>query len=178
MKRRFVPDELVAAESRRLHAGPCPVCKGPGPVDLYRSHWVQSMLIFTRHGTHAALCCRPCHNKTWLKDTATTVSMGWWGVPHGVILTPVQLARNAWEFYLGPRPGAPSKRMHTFVQARLEQAATKALESMTSQTCPHCGALYKVKDYDPEAARMACRSCNGDLPRPARTATSTAQPGG
>lgn len=98
---------IVIAEANRIHAGPCPVCKGPGPVDFYKSHWVQSYVVVTRFGTHAAFSCRPCRNKQWLTDTTTTVAMGWWGM-HGLLITPVQLVKNAVDFYAGPTPTRPS----------------------------------------------------------------------
>jgi hypothetical protein len=36
---------------------------------------------------------------------------GWWGFPWGIIITPVQVARNTWGIFSGPDPSRPSEAL-------------------------------------------------------------------
>jgi hypothetical protein len=53
---------------------------------------------------------------------------GWWGFPWGLVMTPVQLARNLVELTGGPKSDAPSALLQKFVRmhagARVAQAST------------------------------------------------------
>lgn len=31
--------------------------------------------------------------------------------------------------------------------------------------CPHCNAVYRLGDYNPDAERILCATCKGELPR-------------
>lgn len=33
------------------------------------------------------------------------------------------------------------------------------------QKCPHCGAVYRLSEYNPDAQRILCSACKGELPR-------------
>jgi hypothetical protein len=35
-----VPEEALEELARQIHSGPCPRCKGPGPVDVHMVYWV------------------------------------------------------------------------------------------------------------------------------------------
>lgn len=49
---------------------------------------------------------------------ATLVSgaFGWWGVPWGILMTPVQLVRNLHGIVFGPDPGMPSAGLESIVR--------------------------------------------------------------
>jgi hypothetical protein len=46
---------------------------------------------------------------------------GWWGFPWGLLMTPVQITRNAWKLATPPNPAEPSPRL--VQDARLQLAA-------------------------------------------------------
>ncbi len=160
-----IPPELVQFEIERIHSGNCPVCKGPGPVDVYYSRWVRSFIVATQWGSSSALSCRPCRNKKWLQDTTTTVAMGWWGFPSGIVLTPIVLLRNGWEFYCGPKASRPSKRLHPVASARLGATVAAACQMAPSLECARCNTGYVLVGFRDGAPDIRCRSCNGELPR-------------
>ena len=157
----IVPDELVECEMVHIHSGACPVCGGPGPVDVFLSHWVASFILVTHWGTHVALSCRPCRNKQWLKDTTLTMAVGWWGFPNGVVRTPISLVRNAWEFYLGPGRNSPSARVRAIAQSRLHGAVAEACMSAESLECPRCRTGYVLSEYKSGQPLIHCLTCGG-----------------
>ncbi len=78
----------------RARGGPCTRCGGPGPVDLYQSYRVYSFVVLTRWSTHTHFVCRACARKEQMKSLGLSALFGWWGIPVGLILTPVQIVRN------------------------------------------------------------------------------------
>ena len=103
-----MPDELVDDALSALHAGPCPDCGGPGPVDVHTAHSAWSALVMTSWKSTPRVSCRPCATRAKLKAIAFTGAFGWWGFPWGLIASPVQIGRNVLEMMNGPRPDAPS----------------------------------------------------------------------
>src|SRR5688572_24843332 len=89
-----IPADVVQQQVWRLHHGACPVCNGPGPVDVHTSHRVYSVLLMTSWRNQPRLSCRSCAIKAKLTDSAVSLIAGWWGFPWGLIMTPVQLGRN------------------------------------------------------------------------------------
>src|SRR5262245_66249051 len=61
-----VPEDVVRQQVWALHRGPCPKCKGRGPVDVHVSYWVWSAVLLTRWGSTPALSCRSCARKSQL----------------------------------------------------------------------------------------------------------------
>src|SRR5687767_2223477 len=67
LTRQVSPEELQH-EVEQVHAGPCPLCSGPGPVDVHSSYRVWSILVFTRYTTFSPVGCRSCGIKRQLGD--------------------------------------------------------------------------------------------------------------
>ncbi len=120
-----VPEAELERQVRELHQGPCPKCGGPGPVDVHTSHRVYSALAFTRWSSHPEVSCQSCGRMRQLKHAVFSFFLGWWGFPHGLIITPVQVTRNlAGLIGMGaPDPGVPSPALHKAV--RLSMAARR-----------------------------------------------------
>jgi hypothetical protein len=85
---------VVRQQVDQLFRGQCPKCHGPGPVDVRRSYRVVSMLIATQWKTNIVVACRGCGRKAQLGDLLLSLVAGWWGFPWGLVMTPVQIARN------------------------------------------------------------------------------------
>jgi len=107
---QLVTDDEAEKETRSVHQGNCPVCHGPGPVDVHSSHKVYSALAFTRWSSHAVISCRSCARKRQAKHAAFSTLLGWWGFPFGLLITPVQVVRNLNGILgiTGPNPETPS----------------------------------------------------------------------
>jgi len=108
---RQVPDDVVRQQVWALHRGPCPQCRGRGPVDVHVSYWVWSAVLLTRWGSAPAISCRSCARKRQLTNLGFSVLFGWWGFPWGLILTPLQIVRNVIGLVRGPDDTQPSRQL-------------------------------------------------------------------
>jgi hypothetical protein len=113
--RRF-PAAEIEQRVQSIHQAECPLCGGPGPVDIHTSHRVWSALVFTRWTSHPAISCRPCARKALLGSSAFSFFLGWWGFPWGLIMTPVQIGRNVVGLFGGPDPSTPSPALSNAVR--------------------------------------------------------------
>jgi hypothetical protein len=124
------PIESQAAENyireqvRIIHQGKCPKCNGHGPVDVHKSYWVWSALLFTRWGSSANICCRKCGRTEQLNAGLLSLVLGWWGFPWGLIMTPIQIIQNLVGLLGGPSDAQPSENLHIAVYQHLEQDFT------------------------------------------------------
>jgi hypothetical protein len=132
---QLLPDEAIDGHLLDFHEGPCPMCKGPGPVDVYTSHFVWSAIVFTRHGSQKQVSCRGCARRRQLRDTLTSALGGWWGFPWGLLMTPVQLVRNIMEMNGGPSPDLPSKELEQYVRLSIahQVASTQHAERISRE---------------------------------------------
>jgi len=137
-----LPDELVDCETAKLHAGRCPKCGGPGPVDLYTSHTVMSFLIMTRWASKPEATCRSCARKRQLGALASSAALGWWGIPWGFIITPVQVVRNLAALASSPSPLAPSPALREFVRTVI---AAQIVEQNLATMRPAGGQGFSVE---------------------------------
>lgn len=114
-----LPPDTVQQRITAIHQGPCPKCKRSGPVDLHRVYRVWSAFVFTRYGDYPRICCRSCATRSQLLGILSSFFLGWWGFPWGIILTPLQIARNIDSILNGPNPASPSYHLHNFVRIGL-----------------------------------------------------------
>ena len=123
---RKLPDDLIRKKVGEVHHGKCPLCHRSGPVDVHISHRVFSAVFATSWGSRSHICCRSCGIRNQLGDAAFCLLFGWWGIPWGVLGTPIQIGRNLVAAAKGPDPAGPSPELEKRV--RLE-VATKDLAS-------------------------------------------------
>jgi hypothetical protein len=114
-----LPDAEVGAYIGRVHRGNCPECSGPGPVDVHTSYRVWSALVLTQWSSRPLVGCRACGTKQKLTDTAFSLVLGWWGVPWGLLITPIQLGRNVWAIFRAPNPAVPSPALEKILRLHL-----------------------------------------------------------
>jgi hypothetical protein len=112
---RFIPDDIIQSHVDEVHQGSCPVCHGQGPVDVHTSYFVWSALVITQWSSKPQLCCRRCGIKSQLGSSLGSLAIGWWGIPWGLIFTPVQVLRNFIGMVSPPRPGTPSDSLRKLV---------------------------------------------------------------
>lgn len=109
---RTLPATDVRLVALKLHGGPCPRCKGPGrPVEVRPYYRVWSIVVLTHWSTRLRICCRACGFKLQLGSIGWCMLLGWWGLPLGVLMTPVQIVRNLVAMVFVPDPRQPSPRL-------------------------------------------------------------------
>lgn len=165
---RDIPPQILAQEIADVHDGPCPRCKKERRVDLYKAHWVWSVIILTRFSTSSVLCCRACGRKHQVYQSLFSLFLGWWGFPFGLIITPIQIIRNIVEF-AKPESVNPSAELASAVQASLAQqlmAAGFLAQTAPAETPANQPADAPVKLTD--AARTSRNTNVVDLVEPER----------
>lgn len=106
-----VPDGEITLTAAQIHGSTCPKCGGSGPVDVHISHQVWSAIYLTRWKSIPVLCCRKCGVKSQVGDLVFSMLAGWWGIPWGIFVTPMQVFRNIGELASPPSPARPSERL-------------------------------------------------------------------
>jgi hypothetical protein len=114
-----VPKDIVDEQARKIHRGLCPKCHARGPVDVHISHRIYSALIYSSWRNIPNLCCRSCGRKIQVKDTIISLILGWWGIPLGLIMTPVQIAKNISGIIKGPNTLKPSATLENLVRVNI-----------------------------------------------------------
>jgi len=121
-----VPDPVVAKNVWDVHQGRCPKCKGPGPVDVHTSYKVMSFLVLTRWSNTPYLSCRACGLKQQMSGLAVSLFLGWWGIPWGLIMTPLQIGRNLSAAFSCPDPAKPSPKLEKLVRVNIGAKAARS----------------------------------------------------
>lgn len=111
-----VPDDAALDAAKDILQGDCPICSGAGPVDFHTSHSIWSVVYFTSFKSTPVLCCRRCGRKNAIKSSAFSALFGWWGIPFGMIMTPIQLGRNCYAILSPPKLQEPSKELLEYVK--------------------------------------------------------------
>ena len=114
-----VPAEVLDRKVEEVWRDNCPQCRQLGPVDVHKVHEVWSALILTRWTTKVQVSCRSCAIKRQLGGAAFSFCFGWWGIPWGLVLTPVQITRNVIGMSRGPDAARPSDDLRKLVLVNL-----------------------------------------------------------
>jgi hypothetical protein len=116
-----VPADVLAEYVKEVHQGRCPKCGGPGPVDVYHALRIWSVLVLTSFNSQSLVGCRSCGVWHQAGGFLFSLVLGWWGLPWGIIMTPVQLVRNIAGMLAMPDSSRPSAELEHV--AKLELAA-------------------------------------------------------
>ena len=127
-----VRPEDVYRRAVEIRNSACPCCGRPGPLDAHKLYRVWSAVVVTIWSTQSVVCCRRCGREEQLAAASLSLALGWWGVPLGPLLTPVQVIRNLLAMRR-PTPPSPS--------AELLAAARRELAIRISQTKPQAAVL-------------------------------------
>lgn len=77
-------------------------------MDLHTSHEVWSIVFVTSWKSLPRIRCRSCGVKRQVAGLFFSLLAGWWGVPWGFLVTPVQGFRNVASLARPPDPMRPS----------------------------------------------------------------------
>lgn len=123
-----VPRDVLEYNVRLVHEGPCPVCsQKSSPIDFNTSYTVMSFVLVSFRSAKPKLCCRSCARSSQLVGFVTTFFLGWWGIPHGIIFTPIYLFNNLTGM-LGSK-SLPSPELIDLVRQDLAAKARQQLAS-------------------------------------------------
>lgn len=125
---KSISPEHVDQYTEMMHQGACPLCGGSGPVDVHRSYSVWSFLIATSYRTVTKICCRKCALKQQASHLFQCLLFGWWGIPWGILLTPIYIVRNIWAMLFPPPALGPSAKLREV--ARFELATNLRLSGL------------------------------------------------
>lgn len=90
-----IDPEEVRREAAAIALAACPVCGDrTAPVGVWVSHRAFSFLIQTRWTSQPKICCASCGRKSLVAGILFSALFGWWGFPFGLLVTPLQIARN------------------------------------------------------------------------------------
>jgi hypothetical protein len=120
-----LPESVVSARAWEIRNGRCPVCTGPGPVDVHTSYRVWSGLVITSHSSRLNIGCRRCGTRARLKDAGFSLLFGWWGFPWGLVWTPVQIGRNISAIMRSEEDATPSAQLTHIVRLQIAAAAAQ-----------------------------------------------------
>lgn len=132
-----IPPEIVEEQAVQLHAGPCPRCGRPGPVDMHTAYFVWFFIVLTGWHNVPAVSCRRCARKRQLGSMFGSAVLGWWGLPWGLVMTPVQITRNLIGMFGGPDPSRPSDNLRRLVRTML---GAQVLAAMAAEQERQAGA--------------------------------------
>ncbi len=114
-------DQTVEAFSTEIFNGTCPECDSPGPIDVHKSYFVYSFLISTNYRTNENVLCKKCATKKQWSDLIRSFFFGWWGLPFGLIITPIMIVANIIAMFQNPHLKGPTKILNA--RSRLIMAA-------------------------------------------------------
>ncbi|HXH41967.1 MAG TPA: hypothetical protein VNN08_25305 [Thermoanaerobaculia bacterium] len=101
-------------------------------MDVHVSYQIWSALFLTSWKNTPQVSCRPCGFRSQLGNAAFSLFLGWWGIPWGLIMTPVQIVRNIVAMAKGASADGPSTNLQRMIGLALasemsqrSQAASK-----------------------------------------------------
>lgn len=114
-------EKIIIEKTNEVFNRDCPECGGKGPVDFHEYYKIWSLLVVTRYSDHEIFCCSRCAAKTKIGAILFCGVFGWWGIPYGIIGTPVQLVKNLLSL-LSSNPNEPSPEIRDMVRQDFLQA--------------------------------------------------------
>lgn len=117
-------------------------------MDVHVSYWVWSLLVLTQWKTTPQVSCRACGVKKQLAGAAFSLGLGWWGIPWGLLMTPLQIVRNLTAVFNGPEPTQPSPQLERVLRVNIGAQAARAASSGAAWT--------ETRNRDTFVARSTC----------------------
>jgi hypothetical protein len=131
-----IPEGDIDRRVEEVWRGNCPKCNGLGPVDVHKFYQVWSILVMTRWSTGTQVSCRSCATKRQLGAMGFSLFCGWWGIPWGLVLTPIQITRNIVGMASGPSSSAPSADLKRLVKVNLGAQVLAANQQRSRAAAP------------------------------------------
>ena len=180
-----LPQHLVDPAVEEAHQSDCPECGGAGPVDVHNSHTIWSLIYLTSWKSTPNLCCRSCGRSHQFNGLLTSGLFGWWGLPWGLIFTPMQIVKNLSGIFGGPDPEFPSEQLESYIRIDLanrieageripggsrrpSKPANRSSEPTDDRIpveCDACGKRFKAK-FEMAGRTGKCPGCSSQITVP------------
>ncbi|MCJ8312244.1 MAG: hypothetical protein HRU38_08380 [Saccharospirillaceae bacterium] len=89
-----VSDTDAISRANIIKVSSCPTCQQTKALEIYKSYFVYSIILFTSWKTISELSCRSCAKKQQATNLTISSLAGWWGFPFGLIVTPIIIGAN------------------------------------------------------------------------------------
>ena len=120
-----VSDASAKAEAERIRAGCCPGCGKYGGIELHESIFIWSAILITRTRERRFVGCATCARHEQIKDSLGTLFLGWWGIPVGIVMTPVGIIVNVARMITAGRDRPVSKALTRYAREGLARQAAR-----------------------------------------------------
>jgi hypothetical protein len=120
-----IPLNEALEQTNRIRHGKCPLCQGNGPIDIHKSYSVYSIIFYTSYKTKEHIVCKDCAKKIQFKDLLSSSLLGWWGLPFGLIITPIQVTKNILALFSNPGQRKPTELL---IQRSRQMLAAKQMQ--------------------------------------------------
>lgn len=107
----LVPEAQAVAMAHKIRREPCASCGGYDGVEIFKSYFIYSLFIYTSWREKREIVCRRCGRSNQRWDFFKSLLVGWWGVPFGILATPILLIKNIIEMRKDPTVLPPSDDM-------------------------------------------------------------------
>lgn len=125
-------NEEVDKVTEVIHKGVCPMCnKSKGVVDVHTSYHVWSAIFISSWKDVPEVSCKSCASKRQIGAFISSFFLGWWGFPHGLVATPIQLVKNIAGILGGPSITQPSEDLKRTI--RLQMATQKVIDGQENR---------------------------------------------
>lgn len=116
--------EEINELSQKLRSLPCPVC-GSTAAKLNGTilHTVKSFIFFSSFRKEPIIACPDCLDKKNQEAIVSTALLGWWGIPWGILKTPIYIYHNS-KAKKENRVGASNGTLLGFTQQHVGQIET------------------------------------------------------
>jgi hypothetical protein len=112
----------IEKEAAKIRNSKCPCCDNVGNIDFHKSLSIWSLIFITNLKEHVLVSCNSCARRVSLINTFKSLLMGWWGIPVGIVGTPVVIAFNLSQIIFSSLSTAPSKRLNEYARERIAAA--------------------------------------------------------
>lgn len=120
-----IPSEEIINFAYDLKNGECPDChRNDSKIETRKHYRVWSAVIITSSTKQTHVCCKSCGRKINFESIMFCLVFGWWGIPWGILITPVQIILNIAEIFNAADDKIPSDDL--VQRARIGLAATLA----------------------------------------------------
>lgn len=106
-----IPEDELNAEVLKIFQGKCISCEKQSPKDVFVSFGIVSVFVMSFRNNSVHICCKKCGYRKVLKDLFVSMFLGWWGIPSGLIYTPIQIFKNIKELARKRDFTKPSERL-------------------------------------------------------------------
>jgi hypothetical protein len=89
---------------------------------------VWSFILLTSWKSQPQISCKSCAVKSQALGFVSSFFLGWWGIPWGIVMTPVQMVRNLWGMTrsAGDMPSDDLQRMSRLMMLQTQLQSVKA----------------------------------------------------